>query len=272
MNYRHAFHAGNFADLVKHACLLAALGEMRCDAKPLVVLDIHAGGGVYDLEGPDARRTAEAERGIIALMADPAAPAVFEPLKAAVRRLNDGGTVRFYPGSPMLAAAGMRRGDALTGCELRPQEAQALREVLKGEGVRVLTEDGYGAAERVRPGPRNLVLIDPPFERGDDYDAAARAAGAALGHDPAACVIIWTPLKDLETFDRFLRRIEIATSAPTLVVEARLRPLTDPMKMNGCALVVINPTEGLEAAAQAACGWVVASAGDAGGEARVWSL
>jgi 23S rRNA (adenine2030-N6)-methyltransferase len=272
LNYRHAFHAGNFADLVKHACLLAALAEMTRNPTPLAVLDTHAGGGIYDLEGPDARRTAEAERGIIALMADAAAPPVFGPLKAAVRRANGGTAARLYPGSPVLIAGALRPGDILTCCELRGEEAEGLRQVLKGDAVRVLTEDGYGAADRVRPGPRNLVLIDPPFERGDDYDAAARAAGVALGHDPGACVIIWTPLKDLETFDGFLRRIETTTAAPALVVEARLRPLTDPMKMNGCALVVINPPEGLEAAALAASGWVVASAGDAGGEARVWSL
>jgi 23S rRNA (adenine2030-N6)-methyltransferase len=117
-----------------------------------------------------------------------------------------------------------------------------------------------------------VVLIDPPFERPDDYVRAAETAGRIIASDPEAVVAIWTPLKDLETLDGFLRRLASATSAATLVAEARLRPLTDPMKMNGCAMVVVNPPAGSDAAATEVCGWVAGTLGDVGARAEVWRV
>ena len=114
------------------------------------------------------------------------------------------------------------------------------------------------------------MLIDPPFERPDDYHRAADAAAAIALADPRAIVAIWTPLKDLETFDGFLRRLDQAGVKRALVAEVRLRPLTNPMKMNGCAVVVLNPPAGTEAAASEICGWVADRLGDAGAKAEVW--
>ena len=116
-----------------------------------------------------------------------------------------------------------------------------------------------------------LILIDPPFEKPDDYIRSAEAALAVVRRDPTATVAIWTPLKDLETFDGFIRRLQ-TKAGPTLVAEARLRPLTNPMKMNGCALVVVNPPPALEAAAREVCGWVVEALGEPGGRAEVWTF
>ena len=118
--------------------------------------------------------------------------------------------------------------------------------------------------------PAPLVLIDPPFEQPDDYVRAADTTLEIVRADPTATVAIWTPLKDLETFDGFLRRLAIA--GPTLVAEVRLRPLTNPMKMNGCAMVVVNPPEGADAAAAEICGWVAGTLGDVGGKAEVWRV
>jgi 23S rRNA (adenine2030-N6)-methyltransferase len=277
LNYRHAFHAGNFADLVKHALLTSALAALTRRDGPLTVIDTHGGAGVYDLAGPAAKASGEAEAGIVRLMADAAAPAVFAALKAGVARLNsaDGarGGVRLYPGSPRLVADGLRAGDRLIACELRRDDADLLRQALKGTGAEVLCEDGYAAlAARAAPRQRLLALIDPPFERADDYARAAEAARAALRRNPAAVVLIWLPLKDLETFDGFLRRLEAGGPPPALVVETRLRPLDDPMRMNGCALVVVNPPAGLEADAAAASDWVVRACGGPGGETRTWRL
>lgn len=114
------------------------------------------------------------------------------------------------------------------------------------------------------------MLIDPPFERPDDYVRSAETAAAVLRADPTACVAIWTPLKDLETFDGFIRRLEQAGLSRVLVAEARLRPLNNPMKMNGCAMTVVNAPSGAEAAAAEICGWTVQALGDAGGRAEVW--
>lgn len=270
MNYRHSFHAGNFADLVKHALVLWLL-KTRQAAGPVVVLDTHAGAGLYDLTG-DATRSREAEAGVERLMAAADRPSLIEALAAEVAALNPEGGVRFYPGSPVLVARSLNPADAYVGFELHEEVAGLLRASLSGfPNARGEIGDGYDLVlAEARQAGGSLVLIDPPFERPDDYLRAADTAAAIVKADPTAMVAIWTPLKDMETFDGFLRRLASGTDAPTLVAEARLRPLTNPMKMNGCALVVVNPPEGADAAAAEICGWVAAALGDAGAKAEVW--
>jgi len=282
MNYRHAFHAGNFADLLKHAIVLDLLQRLMASPRPLSVIDTHAGAGAYDLTGALARKTGEAEGGIGRLMADPGAPMVFSPLKAAVAKLNAGKAgqgVRRYPGSPVLIAGALRRGDRYLGCELRPDDGAALRDNLKAwPGAEARAADGWAAAPpearaAARAGRQVLVLIDPPFERGDDYPALAAAAAAILSAAPAAVIAIWAPIKDLATFDSLVGAVEDAAldvqpNAAILVSEARLRPLSDPMRMNGSALLVVNPPEGAQAAAAAAAAWIAARCGEAGARAE----
>ncbi len=272
MNYRHAFHAGNFADLVKHATLTRLLAALMADPAPLTIVDTHAGAGGYDLDGELARRTGEAAQGVFRLMQAADAPAAFDPLKAAVRRGNADGGVRFYPGSPSLIAAALRQRDVYTACELRDDDFALLRQTLSGyPGAKALQADGFGAAQRASgQGGRRFVLIDPPFERADDYERIAETLDCVLGLDSEACVAIWLPLKDLETFDAFLRRVEPA-AAELLVAEVRLKPLVDPMKMNGCAMVIVNAPAGVEPDLAAICGWVAKALGEAGGKGEVWS-
>lgn len=271
MNYRHAFHAGNFADLVKHATLTGLLDALMADAAPLTVVDTHAGAGGYDLDGELARRTGEAAQGIFRLMAAQDAPAAFDALKAAVRRGNPDGGVRFYPGSPSLIGAALRKGDRYVACELRDDDAALLGETLAAfPGAAAHQTDGFAMAGReAGKGGRLFVLIDPPFERGDDYARIAAAMNQVLLLDPDACIAVWLPLKDLETFDAFLRSVEPACP-DLLVAEARLKPLTDPMKMNGCAMVIANAPPGLEEPLTGLCGWVATRLGEAGGKAEVW--
>lgn len=278
MNYRHAFHAGNFADLVKHAVLLDLLGALTRDAGPLTVMDTHGGAGLYDLTDAHQQRSREAEAGIRRLMQAEPGPA-FEALAAAVRRLNPEGEVRFYPGSPWLSVQALRPGDRYLACELRPDDharlATNLERAAQGRGVEAEARlaDGYGTAlATAGEAGRLLVLIDPPFERSDDYDRAADTAAAIVRAQAGATVAVWTPLKDLETFDGFLRRLKAGGAGQVLVAEARLRPLHDPMKMNGCAMVVVNPPAGLAEQARGVCEAVVRTLGDSGGEARVWAL
>ena len=275
LNYRHAFHAGNFADLVKHAAVLAVLAQMTKAKAPVTVIDTHGGAGAYDLGGEMARKSGEAEAGIGRLMALPKVPEVYQPLVEAVKKLNGGKGLRLYPGSPRLVIEALRPGDHYRVCELRPDDFALLEQTLKGAKAKVtaLMDDGYVmAAQRTPPSGPVLALIDPPFERADDYDRAATAALAMIRQNPGAVVMVWTPLKDLETFDGFLRRLEQVVLPPTLVVEARLRPLTTPMRMNGCALVILNAPAELTAPLKQAAGWVVEALGEPGGEARVWSL
>ena len=273
LNYRHAFHAGNFADLVKHAVLLQLLAAMQADGGPLSVIDTHAGRGVYDLAGEEARRSGEAEAGVIRLMAAKDGPPAFTPLKTAVAALNDRGETRRYPGSPWLIAQALRPTDSYLACELRPDEHAALRETMCGRrNVRTLWADGYeAAAAQTQASGRTLVLIDPPFERPDDYQRIVATLGAIRSRNPKAVALVWLPLKDLETFDRFLRDFEDVVDVPALVGETRMRPLTNPMKMNGCALLLMGAPAGLADPMEAICAWTAAMPGQ-GGASRVYSL
>lgn len=273
MNYRHAFHAGNFADLVKHAALLQLIARLSADPAPLSVLDTHAGAGHYDLTGPEAQRSGEAAAGVGRLMAARDAPPEFASLLAAVQQLNGGGGLARYPGSPWLVAEALRPKDRYLGCELRPAEHAALHKALAGRpGVETLCADGFAAAlDRCpRTGPA-LVLIDPPFERADDYAQVVRAVAALRRKNPAVQVLIWLPLKDLETFDAFLRDLEDATDAPILVAETRMRPLSDPLKMNGCSLVLVGAEREFQAVLEPICRWTAETLGEGGG-ARVYAL
>ena len=274
MNYRHHFHAGNFADLAKHAALLAILRRLTAQGPPLTVVDTHAGAGIYDLHGDMARKSGEAEAGIVRLMADPAAPSVFAELKAAVARANPAKDLRFYPGSPLLTAWSIRPVDRLFAFEMRPEDARGLGEALAPfDNARAIAGDGFEAvAARVPARGQALVVIDPPFERADDYQRVVTGLSAILTANPAAVVLVWTPLKDLETFDWLLRAFEEAGAPPTVVAEIRLRPLSDPLRLNGCALTVTNAPAGLEADLRRVCDWVVKTLGEPGGEARVWML
>jgi 23S rRNA (adenine2030-N6)-methyltransferase len=278
LNYRHAFHAGNFADLVKHATLLQMLARLTAEPGPLAVIDTHAGRGLYDLAGVEAQKSGEAEAGIVRLMAAGDAPAEFGPLTAVVKALNKGGPDksghgRRYPGSPWLIAEALRPGDSYLACELRPDEHNALSQLMQGRrGVRTACADGYDAAVAHTPtAGKVLVLIDPPFERADDYVRIVETLAGVRRRNRGAMAIVWLPLKDLETFDGFLRDLEDGVEAPLLVGETRMRPLTDPLKMNGCALVLMGAPGDMAAPLQAICGWAAETLGQAG-QGRVYAL
>jgi len=275
LNYRHHFHAGNFADLLKHALWLRLLVRLTADPGPLTVVDTHAGAGLYDLQDAMAQRSREAEAGIARLMAADA-PGVFAPLKAAVTAENPDGKLRYYPGSPLLTVRALRKGDRFVGCELREDDQATLQALLdqraRGRAeARAVLADGYAELGAGADRRRHAYIIDPPFERGDEYAQIIDGVGRALEADPRAVIAIWTPLKDLETFDSLLRGLEAIDPPSLLVAEARLRPLMDPMKMNGTAMLFVNAPE-LQADARAAAEWVVATCGERGGKAQVRRL
>lgn len=269
MNYRHAFHAGNFADLIKHAALLDLLAAMP---RPLTIIDTHAGRGLYDLSGDEAQRSGEARAGIGQLMQAKRLPAALDALRTAVSRLNGGGPARLYPGSPLLIAGALRKGDSYLACELRPEEHAALTQALTPwPAAKTVCADGYAeAAARLPRDGEALVLIDPPFEKSDDYRRCVEALAAIATRNARAVTLVWLPLKDLETFDSFVRDAEDAGVGPLLIAEARMRPLSDPMKMNGCALVVARAPDGLAQTLQSICEWTVGALGE-GGAVRIWT-
>lgn len=278
MNYRHGYHAGNFADLAKHAALLVWLRLLRDGPKPLRVVDTHAGAGAYDLSDPDFARSKEAEAGIKHLLGHDV-PDSLKALAGYVRAKNQAAgfhtRVGLYPGSPVLALDHLKASDDYIGCELRPDDYRLLRDRVEPRGD-AIQADGYAVAVEVAQDSDAhdlLYLIDPPFELPGDYAAIVKALSEVLDLRPDARALIWLPVKDLETLDSFLRHMERDLEGADMVVaEIRLRPLWNPMKMNGCALVAVNGPAGFADTLQAIAGDVVAVFGDAGGEARVRSL
>ena len=267
MNYRHSFHAGNFADLLKHAALLRALHHMQARPEPLTVIDTHGGAGRYRLT-PQNLAAGEAVAAA-RLQTARELPTGLDTLKAAVRGEADADAF-IYPGLPLLAARRLRRGDRLTAFELRPDEHALLSDVLSpfAPAAQAVLADGYEQLPRaLEEGGRALVLIDPPYERADDYARAVQAAADAARVSPGSPVLIWAPLKDLETFDRLLRELEAAVPAGGLALELRLRPPFDPLRMNGCGLVALSAPGQLGTELQAVGAWIARELGEAGGRA-----
>jgi 23S rRNA (adenine2030-N6)-methyltransferase len=252
MNYRHAFHAGNFADLFKHALLLELMEPRRDAARPLTVIDTHAGAGVYDLTGDAARATGEGSAAG-ELMRARDAPQTLRRLQAAIGDLNGGDHARLYPGSPWLIGSRLRPPDRAIACERRADEAAALRRnLVRWPAVEAVCGDGWDLAARRAP------------------RAPARLIGRLLRVNPGACVAVWAPIKDLASFDALAARIEDAASPrPLLVAETRLRALGDPTRLNGCAVLVANPPVGFEAAALETGRWIADRLGDVGGGGQV---
>jgi 23S rRNA (adenine2030-N6)-methyltransferase len=215
VNYRHAFHAGNFADVLKHVVLALCLDRLNAKDTPYRYIDTHAGVGTYDLTSAAAMRSPEWRDGVGRVWeAERGAPAdvraALTPWLNVVRAMNSGG-LRTYPGSPLLAAKLMRRGDALRLCELHPESAALLREAMAGDKrVKVEERDGYEALPAYLPPPerRGLVLVDPPFEEGTaerklDFDRMVRAARRGVKRWPLGTYIFWRPIKDVEAVESF---------------------------------------------------------------------
>jgi 23S rRNA (adenine2030-N6)-methyltransferase len=266
MNYRHGYHAGNFADVLKHLALCELLRLLTAKDKKLFVLDTHAGAGGYDLSGNQARRTGEAETGIAHLAAAPRAgmPAAVARYLAAVAAYDRkfgpaGGKPRRYPGSPRLVRAALRPGDRFIACELHPEEALALKREFAGDrAVEVRQGDGYKALKALLPPieRRGLVLIDPPFEVTDEYERLLRALRQGVRRFATGCYAVWYPIKD-ETAAAFVR--ELAAFKP-LVLELRLDGIA-PGKLAACGLAVINPPWRFEEAMREALPWLAEQLG-----------
>lgn len=269
MNYRHDFHAGNFADLVKHAALCLWLDRLLLRPAPLHVVDTHAGAGLYQIDAA-VRRSDDARAGVTALAGGGFGP-LFGSFLDSVRALNGAGVLRAYPGSPLLAARRLRPADQLDACELEPEVHARLERSLTAFPVaRARAQDGFAfAAALPRPSGFRLHLIDPPFEAADDYDRIAALLEAVAPTGEGSAALVWTPLKDLETLDALVRRIE-ARGLGFQVVETRLRPLTQPLRMNGCALLLFGATQAMAQDVAAIGSEVAARLGDAGGGARLW--
>ena len=249
MNYRHAFHAGNFADCVKHALLVALLDALRAKPKPFAVLDTHAGIGAYDLSAPEPQRTGEWRDGIARAM-DSDDPALARWLGL----VRQAGWPASYPGSPALIRAMLRPGDRLALCELHPDDHATLKARFRGDPqVAVHRRDAYESLTALTPFPerRGLVLIDPPFEQEGEFDRLAQGIAALRHRFRAGIIAAWYPVKHRTPVRAFHTALRDADVPDCIACELTLREPTDPTRLNGCGLLVANPPFGFEATARA---------------------
>jgi 23S rRNA (adenine2030-N6)-methyltransferase len=251
MNYRHAFHAGNFADVFKHTILLALLDALTTKDKPLCHFDTHAGRGRYALDEAEAAKTGEWRDGIGRLFDDPGPPAPLRRYVEAIRAFNPDGTLQNYPGSPLLAARALRPDDRLVLCETQQDEAAALRALFRDDRrAHVHARDGYAALNALLPPAekRGLVLIDPPFEAQEGEFAAIEAAlGSAHARWPNGVYAVWYPIKTHRTIVPFHRHIANGPFDKVLVAELLVRPDDSPLRLNGCGMLIANPPWKLDA-------------------------
>jgi len=246
LNYRHIYHAGNFADVFKHTVLTLVLAHLRQKEKPFFVLDTHAGIGLYDLSSEEAQKTGEFHGGIARLLDDRAVPEVFGPYLEAVRGAQPPGAagMRLYPGSPLITRSFLRGDDELKLCELHPADKETVLDLFRGDAqARVYGLDGYVALKSFLPPKirRGLVLIDPPFERRDEFDTLLGHLKEAAARFANGIYMVWYPVKSRAAVERFVKGA--AGLAPESWLRAELMIYGEERedRLNGSGLFFLNP-------------------------------
>lgn len=251
MNYRHAYHAGNFADVVKHATLAAVIELMQRKETPLRFVDTHAGVGVYDLRSEAAEKTGEWRTGIGRLVGAEPPPEVSAAMASYLRVVAEVGGKRHlarYPGSPELVRRLLRESDRMIVNELHAGDAAELaRRYTRDPRVKVLSLDGWTVLKAVLPPKerRGVTLIDPPFEEPGEFDRLAGALLEAHRRFATGTVLLWYPIKDLAAVQAFERRIAGSGLEKILLVDIRVKPRQPHPALIGAGLVVHNPPFGL---------------------------
>lgn len=247
MNYRHSFHAGNSADVVKHSLLIALVRALQLKQSALTLIDTHAGCGLYDLDGEEAHRTGEAAQGVLQAFADP--NPLLNDYRAAVQAVNAGqaenvGTEpQLYPGSPQILAQLLRPQDSLILNEKHPQDAYTLRGVMRGTSAAVHERDAYELWLALLPPrtPRGVVVVDPPYEQLDERARITTTLAAAMRKWAHGVTVIWYPLKDRATHGQWKHQLRKLGIPKLLGVEHWLYDSDQPGSYNGAGLFFVNP-------------------------------
>jgi 23S rRNA (adenine2030-N6)-methyltransferase len=272
MNYRHAFHAGNHADVLKHLALARLIALLARKEAPFAYLDSHAGVGLYDLQGDAASRTGEWLEGIARLWEAADLPAPAADYLRAVREMNADGVLRHYPGSPELARRLSRAQDRLLLNEKHPEDGRLLKENMAGDRrVAVHLGEGWHIPRALLPvaEKRALLLIDPPFEQPDELERCAQALQEAIGRMRQTVVAIWYPIKDLRQLKRFYQDLQ-KSGAPTLLrAELYVHPADEAQRLNGSGLAIANPPWGLEEELRQLLPWLAGRLAQSRGDWRL---
>lgn len=245
MNYRHSFHAGNSADVVKHSLLIALVRALQLKPSALTIIDTHAGCGLYDLHGEEAGRTGEAAEGVMRAFAD--ADPLLNEYRAAVQAVNiaqeQGADPRLYPGSPRILAQMLRPQDVLILNEKHPADAQILRGAMRGTAAAVHERDAYELWLALLPTrtPRGLVVVDPPYEQTDERARITATLAAAHRKWSHGVTVIWYPLKDRAAHERWKDKLRRLSIPKFLGVEHWLHDTDQPGIFNGSGLFIVNP-------------------------------
>lgn len=254
MNYRHAYHAGNFADVLKHVVLSALIDALKAKSTPFAVIDTHAGSGCYALEGKEAEKTGEWREGVGRLLFPDVGPYASSggTLPPLLRHWLDGllampgneHGLKLYPGSPLQAAMAMRESDSAQLCELQPEEASRLRELFQHDKrMHVHQRDGYEALKALLPPKekRGLVLIDPPYEAQEaEYRLIEQALKGALVRWPTGVYAVWYPIKQRSQVQPFLRWLGHCGARRVLRAELLVHPDDSPLRLNGSGMAILN--------------------------------
>ena len=273
LSYRHAFHAGSFADVLKHAVLVHALRHAVRKPTPVYFLDTHAGAGVYDLSSAMARKIGEFHGGIERVFAAEACPELLRDYLHIVRAGNLPGELRHYPGSPALAAAILRTEDRIELVELHGTDHGALAG-WAGTRVPVLREDGLAVLARRMPPPerRAVVLIDPSYELKTDYQDVVAALAEAHRRFPTGAYLLWYPVIERARTDEMLRALTATAIARQYRLELCPRPDAPGRGMTGCGVIVINPPWTLPAAVEQALPWLARRLAATGPASAGWLI
>ncbi|TAD78287.1 MAG: 23S rRNA (adenine(2030)-N(6))-methyltransferase RlmJ [Sphingomonadales bacterium] len=245
MNYRHSFHAGNSADVMKHSLLIALVRALQLKESALTLIDTHAGCGLYDLHGEEAGRTGEANAGVLRAFADQ--NPLLNDYQALVQAVNDGMDVetgpRLYPGSPRILAQLLRPQDVLILNEKHAQDADALRGAMRGTPAAVHQRDAYELWLAMLPTrtPRGVVVVDPPYEQTDERARITATLGAAMRKWAHGVTVIWYPLKDRAAHLRWKDKLRQLGIPKLLSVEHWLYDSEQPGIYNGAGLFIVNP-------------------------------
>lgn len=251
MNYRHLFHAGNFADVFKHVALMLLLRALQRKASPFCYFDTHAGAGRYDLALSEAQRSGEFRDGIGRLWDGEPESGDLAQYLAAVRALNPDGRLRFYPGSPCIARHLLRDRDRMVLCERHPEEYARLRAEFAGDRrVAVHERDGYEALKALLPPEerRGLVLLDPPYEQAGEFERVIAGLETAQRRWMTGIFAVWYPIKDRAAVTRFHTQLCAGSWRKALIAELALFPEDTTFRLNGCGLAIVNPPWGFDRA------------------------
>ena len=241
MNYRHSFHAGNSADVVKHSLLIALVQALQQKQSALTLIDTHAGCGLYDLGGDEAQRTGESKEGVLRAFADP--HPLLHDYRAAVRAVNDGREPHLYPGSPRILAQLLRPQDFLVLNEKHPEDANVLRRAMRDTPAAVHERDAYELWLAMLPPrtARGVVVVDPPYEQPDERARITATLAAACRKWAHGVTVIWYPLKDRGTHTQWKQQLRKLRISKMLWVEHWLYDSDQHGIYNGAGLYIVNP-------------------------------